>query len=425
MINFNVYFLLIMLKKSLRSTAKFSDSPPSPMRLALAFDYEEEGWPSMDLVGEMIAQGLADRHSVAVLAELVRPPCRRRFGRWPGVRRVGGAGNADRLLNRFWDYPSSVARRLRREPFDLFHIVDHSYSQLLHVLPADRTIVTCHDLDTFRCLLEPEREPRPRWFRAMAGRILDGFRQAAVVVCDSEVIRQAVLAHGLIPEDRLHTVPLGMASEFSAEPNPEADAEAVRLLGPAPDDPTRAPELLHVGTTIPRKRIDVLLEVVARVRQERPEARLFRVGGRLTAEQQRLAETLGLSGAIVELPRIDRKVLAGVYRRATLVLQPSEAEGFGLPVAEALACGAIVLASDLEVLREVGGDAVTYRPVADVSAWANAVSEILERRCTDPQAWQANRSLGLARASRWSWPAHVDRLVEIYRDLAGRRTHSE
>ncbi len=414
-----------MLKKSLRSTPDFSDSPPAPIRLALAFDYEEEGWPSMDLIGEMIAQGLADRHEGAVLAEQVRPPFRHRFGRWPGVRGLGAARNADRLLNRFWDYPSSLARRLRREPFDLFHLIDHSYSQLLHVLPADRTVVTCHDLDTFRCLLEPEREPRPRWFRAMAGRILDGFRQAAVVVCVSETIRQAVLAHGLIPEDRLHTVPLGMSFEFSAEPDPEADAEAVRLLGPAPADPSQSPELLHVGTTIPRKRIDVLLEVVARVRRERPEARLVRAGGRLTEAQQRLAAALGLTDAIVELPRIDRKVLAAVYRRATLVLQPSEAEGFGLPVAEALACGTSVLASDLEVLREVGGDAVTYQPVADVAAWAIAVSEILERRYADPQAWQADRSLGLARASRWSWPAHVDRLVEIYQDLASRRSHSE
>jgi glycosyltransferase involved in cell wall biosynthesis len=51
-----------------------------------------------------------------------------------------------------------------------------------------------------------------------------------------------------------------------------------------------------------------------------------------------------------------------MYRRAALVLQPSSAEGFGLPVAEALACGAVVLASDLEVLREVAGEAAAYAP---------------------------------------------------------------
>jgi glycosyltransferase involved in cell wall biosynthesis len=413
------------MKRSFQTMDDFSDPSPLPLRLGLAFDYEEEGWPSMDLVGEMIAEGLAARHAGGVQVERVRPPFRQRFQSWPGVRGLGAAHNADRLLNRFWDYPRTLAKRLRRESFDLFHLVDHSYSQLLHVLPADRTIVTCHDLDTFRCLLEPDREPRPRWFRAMAGRILEGFRQAAVVVCDSEVIRQAVLAHALIPEDRLHTVPLGMPSEFSAEPNPEADAEAARLLGPAPDDPSLAPELLHVGTTIPRKRIDVLLEVVAQVRRERPQARLLKVGGRLTEAQRRQATALGLNDAIVELPRIDRQVLAAVYRRATLVLQPSEAEGFGLPVAEALACGAAVLASDLEVLREVGGEAVAYCPVADPPCWTQAIGGILEQRRSDPQAWQADRALGIARARRWSWPAHVDRLVEIYQDLAGRASSQE
>ncbi len=63
--------------------------------------------------------------------------------------------------------------------------------------------MTCHDLDTFRCVLEPAREPRPAWFRAMTRRILDGFRQAAAVACDSEATRDAILAHGLLPPERL------------------------------------------------------------------------------------------------------------------------------------------------------------------------------------------------------------------------------
>ncbi|CAN5784740.1 hypothetical protein BH23PLA1_BH23PLA1_00600 [soil metagenome] len=394
------------------------DASSAPIRLALALDYEEEGWPSMDLVGEMIALGLADRHAGAVVAEPLRPAFRPRLTRWPGVCGLGLARNADRLLNRFRDYPRAVADRLRRDRFDVFHVVDHSYSQLLHVLPADRTVVTCHDLDTFRCLLKPEREPRPRWFRAMAGHILEGFRQASVVVCVSEATRRAILSHDLIPPDRLQVIPNGIPVEFSADPDPLADAEAARLLGPA--DPAGPLELLHVGTTIPRKRIDVLLEVVAEVRRQWPAALLVRAGGPLTEEQRRLASKLGLAGSIVELPRLDRRVLAAVYRRSALVLQPSEAEGFGLPVAEALACGADVLASDLEVLREVGGEAAAYRPVADVPAWAAAVGERLERRRSDPDARQALQAAGIERVAGFRWSTHVDRLVEIYRTLAGR-----
>ena len=75
--------------------------------------------------------------------------------------------------------------------FDLFHVVDHTYAQLVHALPADRTGVYCHDLDAFRCLLEPAADPRPRWFRALARRILTGMQKAAVVFHNSAPDRRA------------------------------------------------------------------------------------------------------------------------------------------------------------------------------------------------------------------------------------------
>ena len=88
----------------------------------------------------------------------------------------------------------------------------------------------------------------------------------------------------------------------------------------------------------------------------------------------------------------DRATLAAVYRRAALALQPSEAEGFGLPVAEAMACGTPVLASDLPVLREVGGEAAVYRPVADVPAWSEAALNLLAERQAQHATWHAPSS---------------------------------
>jgi glycosyltransferase involved in cell wall biosynthesis len=122
----------------------------------------------------------------------------------------------------------------------------------------------------------------------------------------------------------------------------------------------------------------------------------------------------------VALPFLSRAVLAAVYRRAALVLQPSEAEGFGLPVVEALACGTSMLASDLGVLREVGGDAVVYRPVGDVPAWAEAALGLLDERRRSADAWHARRDAGLARARLYSWSNHVDRLTAIYHDVLSR-----
>ncbi|WP_406701338.1 glycosyltransferase (plasmid) [Singulisphaera sp. Ch08] len=386
-------------------------------RLAIVCDFPEEGWPSMDLMGEMILTHLGQGHSDAFAATRVCPAYRHRLGRWPGTRRLGLARNADRVLNRFWDYPRALTQRVRRGEFDLFHLVDHSYAQLVHVIPAGRAVVTCHDLDTFRCLLEPEREPRPRWFRALARRTLAGLRAAAAVVCDSEATRNALLAHGLIHESRTRVVYLGRHPECSIDPDPVADAEAARLLGPF--DRNGPPEIFHVGSTIPRKRIDVLLATFAAIQRAHPGARLIRAGGPLTSEQERQARELGVSDAVVSLPFCSRATLAAVYRRATLVMMPSDAEGFGLPVAEALACGAPLLASDLPVLREVGGEAPVYRPVADLPAWTEAALSLLAER-SGSVAWQARRDLGMAQASRFDWAYHAAQLTLIYRELLDR-----
>ena len=277
-------------------------------------------------------------------------------------------------------------------------------------MPPGKAIVTCHDLDTFRCLLEPHLEPRPRWFRAMAGRILSGFRKAAAVACVSTATRDALAAHGLFPADRLHVIPNGIPDEYGPGPDPAADAEAFSLIGPpGPAD------LLHVGSTIPRKRIDLLLEIVAAIREARPGARLIRVGLPFTAGQEGRAAELGLSGSIVALHGISRPTLAAIYRRAALVLQPSEAEGFGLPVAEALACGAPVLASDIPALREVGGDAASYRDVGDIRGWLDAALALLD---APPGARRERREAGIARSSRFRWGAHVGALLPLYRAVA-------
>lgn len=388
-----------------------------PPRLAVAVvcDYTEEGWPSMDLVGEMIVAHLDRDHADRIAATRVCPAYRHRLTRWPIARRLGPARNADRVLNRFWDYPRALKPRVRRGEFDLFHLVDHSYAQLVHILPPGRSIVTCHDLDTFRCLLEPDLESRPRWFRALARRTLAGLQLAAAVVCDSEATRGALLAHGLVPPSRLRVVYPGTHPECTRDPDPAAVAEADRLLGPV--DLEGPPDVLHVGSTIPRKRIDVVLATFAAIRQAHAGARLIRVGGRLTPEQERQARDLGVDAAIVTLPFCSRATLAAVYRRAALVLMPSEAEGFGLPVAEALASGAPLLASDLPVLREVGGEAAVYCPVANLAAWSAAARALLAERRQLAAAAGARRDAGIAQARHFDWSRHAEQLAEIYREV--------
>jgi glycosyltransferase involved in cell wall biosynthesis len=389
--------------------------------IAIVCDLLEENWPSMDLVADMLFDHLQRDYSDVLEATRICPAMRRRLTsqkseeiRQRSAVRSQSAKlfNADRVLNRFWDYPRFV--RLLKSEFDLFHVVDHSYGQLLHELPPERTIITCHDLDTFQCLLNPTEEPRSIFFRKMMSRTLSGFRQAARVTCDSVATLDGLLAHGLVAPERAVVIPNGVHPSCSPEADLIADAEAIRLLGQA--DPA-AVDLLHVGSTIPRKRIDVLLRIFAAVRKEFPGARLIRVGGLFTSEQMKLANELGIAGAIVVLPPVDRNLLAAVYRRAAVVLLPSEREGFGLPVVEAMACGTAVMASDLPVLREVGGDAALYCPVGNISSWTENATQLLLQREEQSQAWSDRRDAGIAQASKFSWAEYAKKMVALYQEL--------
>ncbi len=233
-------------------------------------------------------------------------------------------------------------------------------------------------------------------------------QKAAVVFHNTDAVGEQIKRAGLVHPDRLVLAPLGVASEFTAD-------------SPRPPNPSPWPWLaelggqhwvLHVGTCIPRKRIDVLLDVCAEVRKTFPDLRLVKVSGEWTAAQRDQIDRLGLAGAITHVGGLARAELAEVYRRATVVLMPSEAEGFGLPVIEALACGAAVVASDIPAMREAGGPAAVYAPVGDVEAWSDLVAKLL----ADPAA-APPRCDRLAWAARFSWATHAETIARAYHRL--------
>jgi glycosyltransferase involved in cell wall biosynthesis len=379
----------------------------TPLRVAIVADYAEEEWPSMDLVADMLLAHLRAEHDEAIEATLVRPQMPARLSRLSSRQRT-----LDRVIARTIDYPRAL--KTMRGRFDIYHVVDHSYAHLVHSLPADRVLVTCHDVDAFRSVLQPELEPRSWGYRLMARRILAGLRAAAHVACDSEATRAALVDLAAFPADRLTVIPNGADLGGAADRDGASDVEAARMLGPR-----QHVEMLHVGSTIPRKRIDILLEVFAAVRRARPDVRLTRVGGPFTAEQRLHARQLGVLDAISVLPFVDRATLAAVYRRSALALLTSDREGFGLPIVEALASGTPMLASDIPVLREIGGPAATYAPVADVERWTAAALALLDERERDRAAWERRRQAGVTRAADFSWSRYTSAVVDRYRAIAG------
>jgi glycosyltransferase involved in cell wall biosynthesis len=300
-----------------------------------------------------------------------------------------------------------VAVRARASgAFDAFHVADHTYAQLALALPAARTGVFCHDIDAFRAAIEPAPAggARTRVLRALAQIQLAGLRRAAVVFHSTRAVRAELLDRGLVrAAARLVHAPYGVNPEY--DPEPRASDAAIAALAPL----AGRPFLLHVGSAIPRKRIDVLFETFARVRASYPDLALVQQGGTLDAEQRALAERLGIVDALVQPPRLPRAELAAIYRRAAVVLVPSRYEGFGFPVIEALACGAPVVASDLPVLREVGADAALYCPEGEVDAFVSVVSGLLDASTAAPP-----RAVRVARAREFTWARHARTILDAY-----------
>ena len=382
-------------------------SAQKPLRLAIVADFPEEGWESMDLVAEMILGELQRRDDMGITAEVITPDYFKCFQR---IFQKRWAWNVDRLINRRVVLVHGVRRALKRGGFDAVYVVDHSYAHVLNTsqklgVPG---VVLCHDLDAFASLVHVAKGWRNRLRRWFARPILAGLLKADIIFTGSDMVRNELIGWlgWCCDSSKVMTNTYGVAVEFV--PGQQVETEPLKVLDDQP-----GPLVVHVGSTIPRKRIDVMLAAVAELARLYPALRLVRVGGRLNAGQRRLAEELGVWERLIEMPRLSRAEVAEVYRRADVVLVTSDAEGFGLPVIEALACGASgVVVSALPVLREPGGGFVRYAAVGDASDFARNAAEAI----CDGRAEVMDPSL-VEHLGRFRWSAHVERLGEFLKTV--------
>jgi len=336
----------------------------------------------MDLCGDMLM-----KHSPSDFKLRSSVP---RFQRLVGFLPSKMANNVDRWYNRWVIYPAHVKRLAKKAEF--FHIVDHSYSHLAHFLPEGRVGIYCHDLDAFRCLLEPGKDPRPFWFRRMITRVFEGFKKARLVFCNTKATQKSVINLGIWRANDVVHVPLGVAEEFSPQGGKE-----------------KGEYLLHVGSCIARKRIDVLLRAFSEVCNEKKYQglKLIQAGGSFSVEQKKQIMELKLESRVEQLQNLTREDLARLYRGTKCLVITSDAEGFGLPVIEGLSCGARVVASDIPALREVGEGNVCYFDTGNPNACAESILKSIET-----PSFLIN---GVA--SRWSWSHYANSIVKAYRDL--------
>jgi glycosyltransferase involved in cell wall biosynthesis len=240
-----------------------------------------------------------------------------------------------------------------------------------------------------------------RWHRSVIERAA---RSADAIVVPTQAVSDELARHVFL---RRPPVVVGEGVSARLTPGPDADARAARLALPDGDF------LVTLATIEPRKGLDVLLDALAV--PGAPEVPLLVVGqpGWGSVDVAARAAELGLGSRVRLLGRLPDEDLAVVLARAAVLVAPSRAEGFGLPVLEAMAAGVPVVGSDAPALVEVGGGATRTVPVGDAPALAEALSEVLGSASLRAQMAAAGRR----RAADFSWAAAAGRLWELYGSL--------
>ena len=315
------------------------------------------------------------------------------------ARRLGVAGSASvptvkRRLQPLLD-PLLVMPALRGH--GLYHAVEWA-QPLRSRIPV---VVTVHDLIPFLF---------PRWYPWLRRERLLALRQlphADAIIAVSRCTADDVVRLAGVDPQRVTVIHLGVDPGFRPAP---ADVVEPVLRGRG----VRRPYLLAVGTHDDRKRIEVVAEVAARARRDHG-AELVVAGEqgvyRPRVEAAVAAAGIGDSTRLLGFVGVDE--LVALYSGAECLVFPSAYEGFGLPVLEAMACGAPAVVFDNSAMPEVAGDAALVVADGDAAAMAEAVSRLLgdptdrERHAAAGRAWAASFARGRSAA------AHLD----VYRSL--------
>ena len=286
------------------------------------------------------------------------------------------------------DLPLAVGR----ERLDVFHAPAYT-APLRRGRPL---VLTIHDVSYER---HPEwypyrRGPMRRWFYRRSAMSAD------IIITDSEFSRAEISDAYSIDPERIVVVPLGVGRPFLG---------AIRN----PENVFKEPYLLHVGDLHTRRNLGMLIRALAHGRSDSLIDRMPLVvlagvdrgeRARLEDEARRARVSLCFAGVPADA------TLAGLYAGAAAFVYPSRYEGFGLPLLEAMACGAPVIAARAGAIPEVVGNAGILVDPDDESAMASAIAQIIH----DGGVADRLRETGRLRASAFTWERTTALTVAAY-----------
>jgi len=300
----------------------------------------------------------------------------------PNLR--AGEGPWNFVERKWWAW--GLNREMARRGVQLFHGTDYSVPYLRH----RPSVMTLHDLSPW---LDPAWQPHAARVRRRTPRLLR-MGLATMVITPTEAVRRAAIERFRLVPDRVVAVPLAAADVFRPSPPPSFDV----------------PYFLFVGTCEPRKNIARLVDAWREVRKT-VAVDLVLVGRNHARAEERGLRVLG------EVPDSD---LPALYSGALACVYPSLYEGFGLPVLEAMQCGALVITSRDPAILEVSSGAALHVDAEDTAALVLT----MQAAAADPGHFAELRQKALARAAQFSWQKTARLTREVYDRAARAFSHS-
>ncbi len=315
-------------------------------------------------------------------------------------------------------------------PYGLFHAANqfrlgpflrsqhvHVYHTTNYVLPLPafprnrpgrvRSVVTLHDLIPMVYRDHAPRSRKSRLYPLYAWLMREVAARADAIITVSESSRRDVLQRLGLParaHAKVSVVHNGLHPRYRPDPSvPRHDP----------------PEILYVGRLDPYKNVPLLVAAFAEAMRDLPVNTRLRIIG---PPDERYPEAMDLARRLDIFPwmdwegHVDDDVLLEAYRRAAVLVLPSEYEGFGLPVAEAMACGTPVICSDASSLPEVAGPAARLVPAGNLHALRHALVEVLG----DSTLRGRMVAAGLEQAARFDATGMAQSTLAVYESLAAR-----
>ncbi len=333
-----------------------------------------------------------------------------RFAKWAGY------------VDQYLVFPGALRAAVARDPADTLYVFcDQALGPWVPLVAQRPHVVHGLDLMALRSALGLVPENPTGWTGRIYQRyIRRGFRQARHFISISEQTRDDLHRYGGVQAKTSVVIPLGLNHPY--QPLDRATAQS-RLAAGGLQPPSEG-LLLHVGGGQWYKNTEGVIELyrqLALLRQAlgQPVPQLWMVSPQPSGRVQGLIDGLPGAAQVRFMPGIDSHLLEALYATTEALLFPSLAEGFGWPIAEALACGCPVLTTGEAPMTEVGGAHAHYlpraQPAAGLSVWAEQAAATLQQVLERPLAQrQATAQAGIRWAERYAAERAIDGYLDVY-----------